>query len=157
MKLRNSNNKAVILLLVLMIIFIAYKLYFQAAYKPSIPAWLSDIPIPPQTTITQKSVVPDNNVDKIKVRYVANLVSDLKTPEISAWYIESLRKFGWQVSIPPADPKMLIQQLDFEKAGPKFLTVSLVYVGNKTQITLNLRPGIVVEDEEGEEEPEPEF
>ncbi len=135
------------------LILIALAVILAAAassFKRKPVAGFPDIPAYPGATLISSSEIIDGTVKGVGKRYVATWESRQSAPVLSLWFRDNLPKYGWTLTIPPGDENMTIQQIDFGKDNTT-LTVSLVGIGNKTEITVNYRPGLVIEDEEEEE------
>ncbi len=137
--------KALIILAIALVIFVV----FLRESHPKIVAGFPDIPAYPDAVLISSTEITDPTVKDVGKRYVTTWESRQSVPALSLWFREKITQKGWMLTIPPGDETMDIQQIDFEKANTT-LTLSLVRQGNKTEITINYRPGEVIEDEEGE-------
>jgi len=149
MKSRNSLIKKLFLaflaILVLVTVFISVDDTLTPKGSPT--QEFTDVPPFPESELINSDIITDKTVKVAEKRYAAMYKSPKKAAEISAWFRAELPRFGWTLTVPPADNDMPIQELYFEKR-PAILNISIVENTDTktTEITIVLRPGPVRED-----------
>jgi hypothetical protein len=149
MKLRNRLIKRIFVTGIIILIIVSIYILVADTLRPkSAPRQeFADIPPFPQSELTNSNVIMDKTVKVAEKRFAVTYESVNKASEISTWFRIELPRYGWTLTVPPADNDMPIQELYFEKNTSR-LNISLVEVKEKniTEISIVVRPGLVRED-----------
>jgi uncharacterized protein YbdZ (MbtH family) len=108
---------------------------------------MTQFPVYPGASLTSNEIVSDPSVETYGKRYMAVWDSGDDALQISRWYQDTIVKSGWTISMYPADQAAAIQQIEFQKADTT-LTISLIQKNSVSEITLDYRPGPVMEEGE---------
>lgn len=101
----------------------------------------------PDSKFISFNEIHDPSVAKFEKRYFYVWESNKSVIEIRNWFEQNYVKEGWKIDVFPSDPKSDIQQIEFD-IGVRHLIISITKDGNRSKISMDLRPGPITEDGE---------